>query len=120
MRRSALALIAATGVAVTSFSALGDDCSPDGGEGLLPTFDAEYQCGDLGICLKLAHDNRLKEASACEQKFDKCLAELNKSNAEADAHNEAVEACRAAMPSQPKTPNVKPSGAGASSTAPNK
>jgi hypothetical protein len=79
------------------------DCPPDGNEGLLPTFDAEDQCGNYDDCGALAQNNQVQEARACSKKIDDCAAALRESNAKAEAHNAALEACRASMPSRQKS-----------------
>jgi hypothetical protein len=87
--------------------ALGADCRPDGIDGLLPTFDAEDECGDLGKCEALAQNNQNEEANACERKIEDCSEALRLSNAKAEAHNAALEACRASIPNRQKSGNKK-------------
>lgn len=79
------------------------DCPPDGNEGLLPTFDADDQCGNYDDCTALAQDNQVEAARACTRKIDDCAAAVRELNAKADAHNAALEACRASMPSREKS-----------------
>jgi hypothetical protein len=83
--------------------AMAADCPPDGDEGLLPTFDAGDQCGNYDDCTALAQDNQVEAARACSKKIDDCAAAVRESNAKADAHNAALEACRASMPSREKS-----------------
>jgi hypothetical protein len=80
-------------------------CPPDGNEGLLPTFDAEDHCGSDEKCTALAVANQIEESKACIRKLDDCVVALNKANAEAEAHNAALEACRALIPNRQKTPS---------------
>ena len=83
--------------------ALAATCPPDGNDGLLPTFDAEDQCGSYEKCNAFALANHIEELKACIQKLDECIVALDKSNAEAEAHNAALDACRAQQPAT-KTP----------------
>jgi hypothetical protein len=76
---------------------------PDGNDGLLPTFDAEDQCGSYEKCSPLALANQIEASKTCIQKLDECIVALDKSNAEAEAHNSALDACRAHQPA-PNTP----------------
>jgi hypothetical protein len=95
---------------LSSCGALGADCPPDGNDGLLPTFDAEDQCSDYDTCEALAQNNKAEEARACNKKIDECAAALRESNAKAEAHNAALEACRASIPARKKSPDSKSSG----------
>jgi hypothetical protein len=95
---------------LSSCIALAADCPPDGNDGLLPTFDAEDQCGDYDTCEALAQNNKTEEARVCNKKIDDCAAGLRESNAKAEAHNAALEACRASIPAREKSPHSKSSG----------
>ena len=55
------------------------DCPPDGDEGLLPTFDADDQCGNYDDCTALAQDNQVEAARACTKKIDDCAAAVRES-----------------------------------------
>jgi hypothetical protein len=114
MRTNAAMLSVAAVLVLAPCSAMGATCPPDGNEGSLPTFDVEDQCGDPYKCTALA----LEEAKACSRKFDECAVALSKSNAEAEAHNLALEACRAGIPNRQKASSPKPSSDGAAPTAP--
>ena len=92
------------------------DCRPDGNEGLLPTFDADDQCGNYDDCTALAQANQVEAARGCSKKIDDCAAAVRESNAKADAHNAALEACRASMPSREK---LKSSSGGNMPAVPN-
>jgi hypothetical protein len=116
MRTNAAMLSVAAVLVLAPCSAMGATCPPDGNEGSLPTFDVEDQCGDPVKCSALALD----EAKACSRKFDECAVALSKSNAEATAHNLALEACRAGIPSRQKASGPKPSSDGAAPTAPSR
>jgi len=72
-------------------------CPPDGNDGLLPTYNAEDQCGDYDGCTALGQRDQI---AACRKKFDDCAAALVESNAKAEAHNTALEACRTSIPNR--------------------
>jgi hypothetical protein len=74
----------------------GAPCPPDGDDSLWPTFETVEKCGSYADCDTLMQ-NGLQEAGACNRKIDDCEAELIKTNAKADAHNVALEACRASI-----------------------
>jgi hypothetical protein len=97
------AMLAIATLVLAPCSALGTSCPPDGNGSLLPTYDVEDQCGSYDKCTELEQANRLAEAKACSQKIDGCAVALDKSNAEAEAHNAAIEACRELIPNRPKT-----------------
>ena len=97
-----------TAVMLGHCGALAATCPPDGNDGLLPTFDAEDQCGSYEKCSALAVANQIEESKACIQKLDECIVALGKSNAEAEAHNSALEACRALIPNRQKAPREQP------------
>jgi hypothetical protein len=113
MRTNAAMLSVAAVLVLAPRGAMGATCPPDGNEGSLPTFDVEDQCGDPVKCSALA----LEEAKACSRKFDECAVVLSKSNAEATAHNLALEACRAGIPNRQKASSPKPSSDGTAPTA---
>ncbi len=97
-----------TAVMLGHCGALAATCPPDGNDGLLPTFDVEDQCGSYEKCRTLAVANQIEELKACIQKLDECIVALGKSNAEAEAHNSALEACRALIPNRQKAPREQP------------
>ena len=109
MRRPLATRLKATALPIVALlllplcGAMAADCPPDGNEGLLPTFDAGDQCGNYDDCTALAQDNQVEAARAGSKKIDDCAAAVRESNAKADAHNAALEACRASMPSREKS-----------------
>jgi hypothetical protein len=72
-------------------------CPPDGDDTGWPTFDEAEKCGSYSDCDALMQKGQLADAQACNRKIDDCSAALIKSNAKADAHNLALEACRASI-----------------------
>ena len=116
MQAKATTLLVIALLLLPSCGAMGADCPPDGNDGLLPTFDAEDQCGDYDICAALAQKNQVEEANACNKKIDDCAAAVRESNAKAEAHNSALDACRAAIPARQKSPDKK-SSSGANTPA---
>jgi hypothetical protein len=72
-------------------------CPPDGDETGWPTFETAEKCGSYSDCDALMQRGQLADAQACNRKIDDCSAALIKSNAKADAHNLALEACRASI-----------------------
>jgi hypothetical protein len=72
-------------------------CPPDGDETGWPTFEASEKCGSYSDCDALIQKGQLADAQACNRKIDDCSAALIESNAKADAHNRALEACRASI-----------------------
>jgi hypothetical protein len=72
-------------------------CPPDGDETGWPTFEASEKCGSYFDCDALMEKGQLADAQACNRKIDDCSAALIESNAKADAHNRALEACRASI-----------------------
>jgi hypothetical protein len=103
METAKAAMLAIATLVLAPCSAMGATCPPDGNGSLLPTYDVEDQCGSYDKCTELERVNRLAEATACSRKIDDCAVALNKSNAEAEAHNAAIEACRYLIPNRPKT-----------------
>ncbi len=96
------AILALATLVLAPCGSLGATCPPDGNGSLLPTYDVEDQCGSYDKCTELVRANRPAEAKACSQKIDDCAVALDKSNAEAEAHNAAIEACRDLIPNRPK------------------
>lgn len=109
METAKAVMLAITTLVLVPCSAMGVTCPPDGNGSLLPTYDVEDQCGSYDKCTELERANRLAEARACSQKIDDCAVALDKSNAEAEAHNAAIEACRALIPNRQKTTSQGPS-----------
>ena len=72
-------------------------CPPDGDDSLWPTFEVVEKCGSYADCDTLMQNGRYQDAGACNRKIDDCEAALIKTNAKADAHNVALEACRASI-----------------------
>lgn len=72
-------------------------CPPDGDDTVWPTFDTGEKCGNYSDCDVLMQKGRLEEAKTCNRKIDDCGVDLIKSNAKADAHNLALEACRSSI-----------------------
>jgi hypothetical protein len=109
METAKAAMLAIATLVLAPCSTMGANCPPDGNGSLLPTYDAEDQCGSYEKCTELKRANRLADAKACSQRIDDCAVALDKSNAEAEAHNAAIEACRALIPNRQKTTNQGPS-----------
>jgi hypothetical protein len=72
-------------------------CPPDGDDSGWPTFEASEKCGSYSDCDALMQKAQLADAQACNRKIDDCSAALIESNAKADVHNRALEACRASI-----------------------
>jgi hypothetical protein len=72
-------------------------CPPDGDDSGWPTFEVSEKCGSYSDCDALMQKAQLADAQACNRKIDDCSAALIESNAKADAHNRALEACRASI-----------------------
>lgn len=72
-------------------------CPPDGDDTEWPTFDTGEKCGSYSDCDVLMQKGRLEEAKTCNRKIDDCGVDLIKSNAKAEAHNVALEACRSSI-----------------------
>jgi len=113
MRASAATLTLAAVLILTPRHAVPADCPPDGNDGLVPTYNAEDQCGDYDGCAALGQSDLI---AACRKKFDDCAAALVESNAKAEAHNAALEACRASIPNVNKA--SKPSTGAAPAASP--
>jgi len=109
METAKAAMLAIATLVLAPCSTMGANCPPDGNGSLLPTYDAEDQCGSYEKCTELKRANRLADAKACSQRIDDCAVALDKSNAEAEAHNAAIEACRALIPNRQKTTSQGPS-----------
>jgi hypothetical protein len=75
----------------------GPTCPPDGDDSDWPTFEVVEKCGSYADCDTLMQNGQLQEAQACSRKIDNCGAALIKTNAKADAHNVALEACRSSI-----------------------
>jgi len=113
MRASATTLVFVGVSILAPCCARGADCPPDGNDGLLPTYNAEDQCGDYDACAALGQDILIKD---CRKKFDDCAAALVESNARAEAHNTALEACRTSIPN--RNQGAKPAKRKAPAAAP--
>jgi hypothetical protein len=85
-------------------------CPPDGDDTLWPTFDTEDICGNYHDCTNLVLNNEIAASKACMQKLEDCAVALTKANTRADAHNSALEVCRAKIPAR-KAAVPKSSGA---------
>jgi len=75
----------------------GPTCPPDGDDSDWPTFEVVEKCGSYADCDTLMQNGQLQEAQACSRKIDNCGAALIKTNAKADSHNAALEACRSSI-----------------------
>ncbi|MGE5260476.1 MAG: hypothetical protein ACM3MH_06315 [Actinomycetota bacterium] len=90
-------LAAATALLLGPCARAAGPCPPDGDDTGWPTFEPAEKCGDYSDCDALMQTGQLAAAHTCNQKIDDCAADLIKSNAKADAHNLALEACRASI-----------------------
>ena len=72
-------------------------CPPDGDDTSWPTFETVEKCGSYSDCDALMQKGQLAQAQACNRKIDDCGADLVRSNAKANAHNSALDECRASI-----------------------
>lgn len=91
------ALAVGTVLVFLQFAQAESPCPPDGDDTVWPTFDTGEKCGSYSDCDVLMQKGRLEEAKTCNRKIDDCGVDLIKSNAKADAHNVALEACRSSI-----------------------
>jgi hypothetical protein len=91
------ALVTVTAPLFSPCAQAGGPCPPDGDDSGWPTFERAEKCGSYFNCDALMQKGELADAQACNRKIDDCSAALMKSNAKADTHNRALEACRASI-----------------------